>query len=191
MAEREIKGWITVHGRHVPVYEKKEIIFSESNANPHSENSRKHAQVVDNLPYGVDNRWYLGKSQEGYNIHMTSRNPGQFGYVASRNANPLWTQEREDLAWKVIDHSKVTGKSVKWNTLYSDLGELITDMMNSVSDPTLPAHRVVKGYQYINSFKRVVEQGGNLSEAQVRQLQKLASSIFQNVHPRKPSSPFG
>lgn len=186
MAEkRPIIGWITIQGRHVPLYEKKEIIFSEYGSNPHSDTSRKHAQIVDTLPYSMDRKHYLGESQEGYDVYRASVNPGQFGYVATKEKQPIWTQEREDLGWKAINYAKVHGKSVKWDQLYSDMNELITDMVNTASDPTLPLHKIVKGYEYINSFKKVIEKGGNLSEAQERQLKRLASSIFENVHPQK------
>ncbi|MBP5423811.1 MAG: hypothetical protein J6Y78_15350 [Paludibacteraceae bacterium] len=126
MAEKEIKGWITKGGKHIPLFE---------------------------------------ENTEG-NISK-------------------WDAEREDLAWKVIDKSKMTGKSVKWDTLYGNMEELVDDMKKSSSDPTLPAYRVVKGYEYINSFKKVLEKGGKLSDAQERQLKRLAPNIFTNVHPRK------
>jgi len=101
------------------------------------------------------------------------------------NSNSEWDEDRENLAWKVIDRAQMTNKPVKWDILYGSMEELLEDMKNTTSDPTLPAYRVVKGYGYINSFKNVLEKGGKLSEAQEKQLKKLAPEIFKNVHPRK------
>lgn len=87
-----------------------------------------------------------------------------------------------ELKRELINRAKCSFKSVKWDSLYDSESQLIDDMMKTNSAPNLPPYKLVRGYDYINSFKRVIDSGNTLSPAQMRQLKRLACDIFINVH---------
>ncbi len=72
---------------------------------------------------------------------------------------------------------------MKWTELYKTEDELINDMLKTKSDPkTEPYNQLVKGYEYIESFKRYYKANGKLTDRQLTQLKRLAGSIYKNVN---------
>ena len=72
---------------------------------------------------------------------------------------------------------------MKWTELYKTEQELIDDMMLTLSDDrTAYYHQLVKGYQYIESFKKYYQKHGRLTDKQMTQLKRLASEVYKNVH---------
>ena len=71
---------------------------------------------------------------------------------------------------------------MKWSEIYTTEQELIDDMMKTKSDVnTVPYHQLVRGYEYVESFKRYYQKNGCLTERQLRQLKRLAENIKNNV----------
>lgn len=70
-----------------------------------------------------------------------------------------------------------------WSDFYKSEGELIQDMLKTRSDPhTTPYWQLVKGYEYIEGFKRYYAKYGVLTDKQMTQLKRLASEVYKNVH---------
>lgn len=71
----------------------------------------------------------------------------------------------------------------KWNDLYNSEEDLIQDMLKTKSDATTcPYHSLVKGYEYIEGFKRYYKKNGELTSKQMTQLKRLATEIYKNVN---------
>ena len=76
--------------------------------------------------------------------------------------------------------------SVKWNELYSNEQELINDMLQTKSDvKAYPYYQIVKGYEYVEGFKRYYAKHGILTDKQMTMLKRIAKEIFKNVHPQE------
>ena len=74
-------------------------------------------------------------------------------------------------------------KPLKWNDIYEDEKSLIFDMFRTISDATSTNYsRLVKGYEYINSFKTYYNKYGKLTDKQMKQLKRLAGSVAYNVY---------
>ena len=75
-------------------------------------------------------------------------------------------------------------KPLKWNDIYEDEKSLIFDMFRTISDASKSINysRLVKGYQYINSFKAYYNKYGKLTDKQMQQLKRLAGSVAYNVY---------
>lgn len=75
-------------------------------------------------------------------------------------------------------------KSLKWSDIYEDEDALIFDMFRTISDASKSTNysRLVKGYQYIDSFKAYYNKYGKLTDKQRTQLKRLAVSIAYNVY---------
>lgn len=72
---------------------------------------------------------------------------------------------------------------MKWNELYNNEQELIEEMLLTKSDPQItPLPYLVKGYEYINGFKKYYKEHGALTEKQLTQLKRLASAIYNHLH---------
>lgn len=72
---------------------------------------------------------------------------------------------------------------MKWTDLYSSEQDLIDDMLVTYSDPRItPYYKLVKGYEYIDSFKRYYAKNGRLTDGQLRQLKRLAPEVYKNTH---------
>lgn len=78
---------------------------------------------------------------------------------------------------------------MKWNEVYSSEEELVADMLKTKSDPkTVDYFQLVKGYVYVESFKRYYEKHGSLTDKQMTQLKRLAREVYINTHTgRMPS----
>ena len=71
----------------------------------------------------------------------------------------------------------------KWNELYETEQDLIDDMMKAKSDVNkYRLTELVVGYEYVESFKRYYKKNGKLTDKQMTQLKRLASSIYKNIH---------
>ena len=70
-----------------------------------------------------------------------------------------------------------------WADFYNNEQELIDDMMLTCSDANATYYfKLVKGYEYINSFKKYYQKNGCLTEKQMTQLKRLAPEVYKNVH---------
>lgn len=71
----------------------------------------------------------------------------------------------------------------KWTDFYDSEGELIQDMLKTCSDAHTALYwQLVKGYEYIESFKRYYAKYGVLTDKQMTQLKRLAGEVYKNVH---------
>lgn len=71
----------------------------------------------------------------------------------------------------------------KWTDFYNSEGELIQDMLRTCSDAHTALYwQLVKGYEYIESFKRYYAKYGVLTDKQMTQLKRLAGEVYKNVH---------
>lgn len=71
----------------------------------------------------------------------------------------------------------------KWTEFYSTEQELIEDMLKTKSDVNkYPLYQIVKGYEFVEGFKRYYSKHNCLTEKQMTQLKRLAWSIHANVH---------
>ena len=72
---------------------------------------------------------------------------------------------------------------MKWNDYYKTESELIGAMLQSKSNPEkYQRYQLVKGYEYIESFKKYYKNNGNLSEKQIIQVKRLAGNIYKNLN---------
>lgn len=72
---------------------------------------------------------------------------------------------------------------MKWTDYYKTEQDLIDDMMLTLSDEkTAYYYQLVKGYVYIDSFKKYYQKNGKLTDKQMIQLKRLASEVYKNVH---------
>ena len=83
----------------------------------------------------------------------------------------------EDMIYKL--HQNRAGLiSLKWTDIYDTEQEIIDDMMQLDANPdNKPMHKLVRGYEFIQSFQRRLEKGIELSDKQIVQLKRLAPSI--------------
>lgn len=72
---------------------------------------------------------------------------------------------------------------MKWNELYKTEQELIDDMMKCKTQEFNPLNNV-KGYVYVDGFKKYYTNHGKLTEKQMTQLKRLASAIHFHVRGR-------
>ena len=71
----------------------------------------------------------------------------------------------------------------KWTDFYNNEDELIQDMLRTCSDAHTDVYwKLVKGYEYIEGFKRYYAKYGVLTDKQMTQLKRLASEVYKNVH---------
>ena len=78
---------------------------------------------------------------------------------------------------------EVKTMSTKWTDIYNSEEELLQDMLKTKSNPnTTYYHQLVKGYEYIESFKAYYQKYGHLTEKQMIQLKRLAPEIHKNVY---------
>ena len=71
----------------------------------------------------------------------------------------------------------------KWSDLYQTEQDLINDMLKTKSNPNEVAYvHLVKGYGYIEGFKRYYEKHGCLTDKQMTQLKRLATEVYKNVN---------
>lgn len=72
-----------------------------------------------------------------------------------------------------------------WTDFYNTEQELIDDMLLTKSDVKNNYYsQLVKGYEYIESFKKYYSEHGCLTDRQMTQLKRLAHEVHKNVHER-------
>lgn len=75
------------------------------------------------------------------------------------------------------------GDNVKWTELYESEEALLSDMMLTCSDPcTAYTWKLVRGYEFIDRFKKYYAKHGKLTNKQMTQLKRLAKEVYRNVH---------
>lgn len=69
-----------------------------------------------------------------------------------------------------------------WTEFYNTEEELVADMLKCKSDEKkYNLYALVKGYAYVEGFKRYYAKNGKLTEKQMIQLKRLAGNIKYNV----------
>ena len=72
---------------------------------------------------------------------------------------------------------------MKWNEYYKTEQELVNAMLQVKSDATkYPRAKLVKGYVYVESFKKYYYKNGNITGPQMTQLKRLAGEIYKNLN---------
>lgn len=72
---------------------------------------------------------------------------------------------------------------MKWTTFYGTEQELIEDLVLAKSDvKTVPYCQLVRGYGFVDSFKKYLAKHDALTPKQMTQAKRLAGEIFRNVH---------
>ena len=72
---------------------------------------------------------------------------------------------------------------MKWNDYYKTESDLIDAMLQSKSNPeNYQRYQLVKGYIYIESFKKYYLKNGNLTDKQMTQLKRMAGEIYKNLN---------
>lgn len=95
----------------------------------------------------------------------------------------LLGKSSDDLVKKItVQHQ--TGKgSLKWHDIYSSEELMVWDMLRVHSDPGLSEYSTVRGYEYINSFKKYFLLHKSLTEKQMNVLKKyLFIEIAYNLY---------
>lgn len=83
---------------------------------------------------------------------------------------------------KNAEYIRLTRKT-RWTDFYNTEEELLRDMLLTLSDEkTTPYYKLVKGYGYIDSFKRYYAKNRCLTPKQMTQLKRLAGEVYKNVH---------
>ncbi len=85
---------------------------------------------------------------------------------------------------KKIDAKYNSLDSVSWNKIYNSETEIVEDLKQihipDKSEP-LAVYRLYKGYEYIHSFAKQVQNEKTLSEKQLKQCKRLALEIKKAV----------
>ena len=72
---------------------------------------------------------------------------------------------------------------MKWNDYYKNEIVLIGAMLQAKSDVSkYPRCKIIKGYVYIESFKKYYAENGTLTEKQMTQLKRMAGEIYKNLN---------
>lgn len=72
---------------------------------------------------------------------------------------------------------------MKWNEYYKTESDLIDAMLQSKSNPEkYQRYQLVKGYTYIESFKKYYQKNGKLTDKQMTQLKRMAGNIYKNLN---------
>ena len=75
---------------------------------------------------------------------------------------------------------------VSWDDIFDTEEELIQAMFDEhVVVENAPLHKLCRGYEYIKSFRQYYNKHNVLTEAQVRQLKRLASEIAYQIYCNK------
>lgn len=68
-------------------------------------------------------------------------------------------------------------QKVSWNELYDTEQEMINDMCR-IDYTKYYIHSMLRGYEYLGSFKKYYLKNGFLTSKQIVQLKRLASSLY-------------
>lgn len=75
---------------------------------------------------------------------------------------------------------RMKGKSVKWTEVFeteTDIVEALKQIPYDVNMMYVSFPCTYRGYEYIHSFARTVQNGNSLSEAQMKQAKRIATQI--------------
>lgn len=74
-------------------------------------------------------------------------------------------------------------EKVSWNEVFDTEEELIQAMFDEhIIVENAPLHKLCRGYEYIKSFRQYYSKNNTLTEAQMRQLKRLASEIAYQIY---------
>ena len=82
-------------------------------------------------------------------------------------------------------HAGINTKSVKWNSIFDNENELIEALFNEkvyTNEDKVSMIKWCKGYEYIKSFRNYYRKNGTLTDAQMKQLKRLASEIAYRIY---------
>ena len=85
---------------------------------------------------------------------------------------------KEDVILR-LDMSRSGIKPLKFSDLYGSIDECIHELKNT-SDNII--EKKLKGYEYLLSFKKYIENGKELTEKQIVQLKRLAPEIARGYY---------
>lgn len=72
---------------------------------------------------------------------------------------------------------------MEWQKYYKTEQELINAMLQSKSNPeNYQRYQLVKGYIYIESFKKYYQKNNKLTDKQMTQLKRMAGEIYKNIN---------
>lgn len=72
---------------------------------------------------------------------------------------------------------------MKWTCFYKTEADLVADLLVTESDVnTVPYYKLVRGYGFVDSFKKYFAKHGQLTPKQMTQAKRLAGEIYRNVH---------
>ena len=81
----------------------------------------------------------------------------------------------------IQQRANMNSKKVKWTDFYKTETELLNVLKNANNDKikSLVDKRYIKGYEYILSFKKQLDQQKELSDKQITQLKRLAIEVYK------------
>lgn len=82
-------------------------------------------------------------------------------------------------------HAGGFGTRTKWDSIFDTEEELIEALFNEkvyTDEDGVPMYKWCKGYEYIKGFRRYYKKNGKLTEAQMKQLKRLASEIAYHIY---------
>lgn len=82
-----------------------------------------------------------------------------------------------------LNKSRAGLAKVSWNEIFETEEELIQAMFDEhIIVENAPLHKLCRGYEYIKSFRQYYSKNNILTEAQLRQLKRLASEIAYQIY---------
>lgn len=82
-------------------------------------------------------------------------------------------------------HAGGFGNKVKWDDIFDTEAELIEALFHEkvyTDEDGVPMYKWCKGYAYIRGFRQYYKKNKTLTEAQMRQLKRLASEIAYHIY---------
>ena len=84
-------------------------------------------------------------------------------------------------AVREVENKYASFKRVSWNTIYTSEDAIIEDLRKIYvpegKECSSAWYSLYNGYEFIHSFARRVQNGGTLSDSQMRQAKRLAKEI--------------
>lgn len=82
-------------------------------------------------------------------------------------------------------HNGINATPFKWDLIFDTEEELIKVLFHNkiyTDEDKVPMYKWCKGYEYIKGFRKYYKKHGKLTEAQIRQLKRLASEIAYRIY---------
>ena len=82
-------------------------------------------------------------------------------------------------------HNGINNKPCKWDSIFDSEEELVQALFHEkvyTDENNVPMRKWCKGYEYIKGFRRYYKKNGNLTDAQMRQLKRLAHEIAYAIY---------